>query len=322
MCSSDLLVDATVAQVQSIVEAGGQVLGCYGVDSTFSVNSAMSGVTITPSLSFVGTHNKLKGGQYNKISVVTGSMAKEFDLMKFTNKPTISFCIKRLFNPAPCIAVYPLDYEGVAENTAEALLIPYPSIAMNYQDNFSISTAISNLKNIFTSSVETNGVRANSEMNADWYTQSEFGHTGFNGQTTYYPMNIPNLRGAVENAKSFMNAGFNRGRALPNFAGTIGNVLKSAMPSAGINTSAGNLILNSANEIIIDVVHAHHYQSDAEKLDAYFDYYGYSINAFDYTNVTDGAYLQTGEDFLYGSEADDVLNSYIKRGIKIRRSLA
>ena len=308
----------SVTDVQQIVEAGGQIMGCYAVDSNFTVSGSLSGLEISPSLSFVGTHAKLKGGQYNKISVVSGGVAKEYDLMKFTNKPAIKFYIKRLFNPAPCIAVYPLNYEGVAENTAEGIVIPYPSIAMNYQDLMSVSTAFSNfaeiLKNtsksfnteyepvvmsnaftpVFKTGIESGGLNASKQLGQRYQSVNE--------TASYRP--VSGLQ------------------ALLNMGGVANNIRKAAMPSAGINTSAGNLVLNTSNQIIIDVVHAHHYSDDASKLDAYFDYFGYSINAFDYSNTTDGAYLQTGTDFLYGSEADEILNTRIKRGIKIRRTLA
>lgn len=305
--------NASVAQIQQVIEAGGQVLGCYAVDANFTVTGALGSVDISPSLNFQGTHAKLKGGQYNKISVVAGGTAKQYDLMKFTNKPTISFRSKRLFNPAPCIAVYPLNYEGVAENTAEAIIVPYPSIAMNYQDNFSIGTAISNFGSILKT-IATRESTANAMSDASALTDFKFVKPNQN------PISFSFGNNKMKQDAMGFAGGLN---TLLNSAGILGNVMKSAMPTAGINTTAGNLVLNSQNQIIIDVVHAHHYDSDIALLDSYFDYYGYSVNArpIPGINTLDKAFLQVGEDIFYGSEKDEELNSMARRGIKIRRQL-
>ena len=307
--------NATVQQIQQVVEAGGQVLGCYAVDQNFSVTSSTAVSPISPSLTFVGQHAKLKDGQYNKISVVSGSIAKEYDLMRFTNKPAISFNIKRFFNPAPCIAIYPLNYEGVSENTAEGLVIPYPSIAMNYQDLISISSAWTNFTEIMKQTSKSFNTEYEPVVMGNAFTPVF--NIGVENGGSIRDVQFGQRYQSVSDAKSYRPlSGLT---ALLNMGGVANNIRRSAMPSAGINTSAGNLILNEQNQIIIDIVHAHHYADDIDLIDKYFSYYGYSINAPIFVNTLHDAYLQTGQEMFYGSEADTVLNSMVMRGIKIKR---
>jgi hypothetical protein len=228
--------NATVPQIQQVIEAGGELLGCYGVDTQFSATSSLASFDISPALTFSGIHAKLKDGQYNKISVVSGGTAKEYDLMKFDNKPSIQFRIKRLFNPAPCVAVYPLNYEGVAENTGEGIVIPYPAISMNYQDNFSLGTAFSNLSNL---------MRILSTRESDVNENSDVSNIMNNFKTTKDFTNIPSLPNMDYNKRDA--AGVTGGlNVILNGAGMIKKAFRAAMPTAGINTSAGNLILNSS----------------------------------------------------------------------------
>lgn len=310
------IINPSTQDAQQIVEAGGNIIGAYAVPTGMAQGIIPPYADISPTLTFYGNHAKLKGGQYNKISVVAGSVAREYDLMKWTNKPTIEFRTKFMFMPAPCEIIYPLNYEGVAENTAEGLVIPLPSVPISFQDNFTISNAISNFAHIASMQAgmydpyhQTFEQQISSaQHNAENYFSGRGGGGGHSFSRDFsQPDNRQVTGGAINNWF--------------NMFGVIKNITKSAMPTAGINTSAGNLILNNQNQIIIDVVHSHHYRSDAELLDQFFSYYGYSVNGFVGANTDDGAFLQTGNDFLHGSEVDDILNAYVKRGIKIRRNI-
>ena len=64
--------------------------------------------------------------------------------------------------------------------------------------------------------------------------------------------------------------------------------------------------------------------SDCIRIDDYMDYFGYNLEEMRLSagvNTTDKAYLQTGSEFVHGSEADTELNARIMTGIKIRRTL-
>ena len=309
-------VNPSVTQIQQVVEAGGNILGAYAVPSGWAAGVTPASIDITPAITYGGTHAKLKGGQYNKISVVTSAGAKEFDLMKFTNK-TVQFRIKFLFMPAPNAVIYPLNYEGVSENTAEGITIAVPSVPMSYKDDFSISGAISNMASIFKARMDA----ADAEILP---TTNDEGKTGtyrtdpFTGAQVYMPNPFSNIKNQV---RSWQHNAQARQNAILNMKGIPKNVRKAAMASAGINTAAGNIVLNNANQIVIDVVHAHHTASDLALLDQYFDYYGYSINSYGTINTLDKSYLQVGQEIYFGSEADDILNAMAISGIKIRRTL-
>ena len=61
---------------------------------------------------------------------------------------------------------------------------------------------------------------------------------------------------------------------------------------------------------------------DANAIMNYFDFYGYNTEKEQMFIIDeDGAYLQTGSEFLYGSEADVELNARLAAGIKIRKTL-
>lgn len=297
------VLNPTGATAQQIIEAGGEILGVYRVPNGMRTGGGV-GTDLSATLTFQGTHAKLKGGQYNKISVIVGSMAKEFDLMKFANKPTVSFRCKGIWIPHPVVVVYPLNYEGVAENTAEAIVVPFPSIPVHYSDIYSTPNAINNLKTIYSHT------REQTMTDDEPVVMGRSKHQEVRNGRTYQK---------ASETESYRPLSF--GDTLFNLKGVVKNIRKSAMPSAGINASGGNIVLNNSGNIIVSVVHSHHYQSDLEKLDWYFDYFGYSVNAFGYVNARDKDYLQTGQEYFYGSEVDDVLNEMVMRGIKIRRTL-
>ena len=295
-------------QVKLVTQAGGSIIGVYAVDASFNAANPIS-TALTGTVTTIGTHNKLMSGQYNKISVVGCGQSKSFDLDKFSSKPTVGFYIKRIMSPTPTLAVYPLQYEGIAENTAEGFTLEYPMLATSVTNYRSISTNVENLKSILWSLAKQAGkgdtVGDVSRMNI------QRGITSPNymnrREANYLKFDAMGLTGGYETLRNMMPV-------LKNSRGSMAN--------AEINTSAGGLVLTDDNNLTFDLILSRHNSVDITALDDYFEYFGYSFNQFMTPNTDDKAYLQTGNEFVSGSEADVQLNNRIMEGIKIRKTLS
>lgn len=116
---------------------------------------------------------------------------------------------------------------------------------------------------------------------------------------------------------------------LPGFAmgvaSSLGNMALQAYSSkfeAPTVIGNGMPVLTNSGNLEASLTVASPSLLDFNRIKEYFDYYGYALGEMSTApNLDDKAYLQTGEQFLYGSEADAELNARLMSGIKIRTQL-
>lgn len=304
-------VGLTEAEVRTINQSGGSIIGCYAVDAGFDISN-LTAQQIAGSVLFPAVqHLKLNTGQYNKIVLDACGQSKVYDLNRFSTAPTINFTLRRILAPVPYVAIIPNNYKGFAENTSEAVIIPYPSLAFAVGNAYDMSGVIKNSFNNFVASMDKANT-ADTVMKAD---QS--------GRINTDPSQLGNwiFHPALTAATAL-------GYGLSSMPDVIGNArraigtAKQGTKDAEITSSTGSLVLAANNTMQFNVRLIRHAPEDIAFLDDYFEYYGYAMNRFMTPNTQDKAYLQTGSEFLVGSEVDVSLNNYLARGIKIRKTLS
>ena len=284
--------------LQDILDHGGQLIGLYCLPACFDTSNlevlvnigTLSGNPLSAVSSF--THEKIRTGVYVQPAIVTANGIKTFELEQFANVSNIEFAIAGSLLPAPTIYVYPKNYKGIAENVAEGIAIPAPSMPFSasagYSDKMLASDIFSGLASVVGGAVSGAGVGG------------------------VYGAVAGGLAGALGGAVNIgQHAYLSRFNAPQSFQG-------------------GHAILASDKSIHIDLVSINPSRLDLNRIDAYFDYYGYNVNhvvtrtqsQFGQLSLEDGSFLQTGSEFVTGSEADVEINARIMQGIKIRKTLS
>lgn len=283
--------------IEAIQQDNGVIIGAYLVPSDLIVDYKMSkgltDATANPLNVFpdiVGAPiAKMKTGIYNNIVLRSTQGVKQYELEEFSNVNAITFGFVGLLAPSPAVFVYPKNYRGVTENVAEGLIMQCPALPI--------------------------------ATNATYTNQQAFN----------------DLTGLVAAVGGGIIGGALQG-------GTIGGIPAAVVGGgAGLITSIGAIAKNQMNtkmqtpsiasngvavlttdghiEATLQVMTPNLESSLA--INYYLDYYGYSVNGERNTvnNTRDLDYLQTGSEFLYGSEADVELNARLAAGIKIRKTL-
>ena len=83
-------------------------------------------------------------------------------------------------------------------------------------------------------------------------------------------------------------------------------------------------MLSTSKTLVIDFIRAWPANNELNAINNYLNYYGYQVNsvmAATDVNTDNNAFLQTGSEFLHGSEADTEINARITAGIKIKKTL-
>lgn len=288
----------TSADVEDVLAHDGSIIGGYLLPSGWTpLNGAPAEMKSLGTLScnpFTGlsgyTHEKIRSGVYNTVSLVAPQSTKSFDIEAFNTPQNISFRALGLWLPCPSVFIYPLNYNGIAENIGEGILTKVPSIPITANPVYTSSQAISDLSGVLMSA----------------------GTSAISGMMTGGPTN------ALANAT--ISAGLAGAQAVNRFA------LRSLEPPHIIGT--GEPVLGLNKELRFSLVVRRPDANDLARIDSYFDYYGYAVNANSDSavfsggvNQDDGAYLQTGSDMFGGSEKSAEINARIAAGIKIRKTL-
>lgn len=311
--------------IKVINQSGGTIIGIYAVDSGFdpaTLSTDSLSLTIAPASGL--HHLKLSwSDQYNKIFISGAGQGKEYYISKFLSpQSTIVFRIKKYMNPVPTLCIYPEDYEGAGFATNEAIVIQYPTLAYAVS-NGDVGSALAGVGNTIYNKLGS----AYYDDSKGWRYGDSIIETGQNQMDSEGDPRFENLRiiggaltKAIGGAVNFATALGKGSKAVFNSLAGLGTAMKG-MKASEITTTAGGLVLTSNNKMIFRLIHCRPNIADLQAMDKYMDYYGYNYSEVRTPNTDDKAYLQTGQPFVYGSEADDVLNTYFMRGIKIRRNL-
>lgn len=278
--------------LQSIKNDGGTIIGCYMFPDSYSGGSVpiaenhgvLTGNPLAHMSSF--NHEKLKSGVYTQVALATTNTFKTYELEDFANRNNVSFGIVYFYAPAFAIFIYPKNYKGVAENTSEGVYMQAPSLSISAQQGYS-----------------------NAQISSDLFAGLMSGITGA-------------FAGAAKGGVAGAVVG-----GLAGLAGGGLNMAKNAYLSKfNAREVTGSSVPITADDFTLraSLLAVSPTATDCIRIDDYFDYYGYNLEEMFLAasvNTQDGAYLQTGSEFLHGSEADDLLNARIMSGIKIRKTL-
>lgn len=280
------------AILTAIKNDGGNIIGCYMFPDSYqggSVHIAESAGTLTGNpLAHMSnfTYEKLKSGVYTKVALATTNTFKTYELEDFANVNSVSFGVVYFYAPAFAVFIYPKNYRGVPENTAEGVYMQAPALSISAQQGYS-----------------------NAQMSTDVFSGLMSGITGAIG-------------GAVKGGAP--------GAIVGGVAGLAGGALNMAK-NAYLSRFNPRQVTGASLPITDDDYTLRAYllavsptATDCVRIKNYFDYFGYNLEdmrTFSGVNLADAAYLQTGSEFLHGSEADAELNARIMSGIKIRKTL-
>lgn len=288
------LIDASL---DAIHEHGGVIIGAYAFPSawTSAVYPLTRNVGVLSGNPFAYasgiTHEKIRTGVYNKVILQTPSGSKMYNVEQFANNQSIEFQIVGLMFPCPSLFIYPKYYNGVVDNLSEGVFVKFPAIP-----------------------ISSNAVYTNAEK-----------FTDLMAIITQTPQKF--ISGAVSGFAAGGPAGGILGAAVGGITPYANALTHQAMKQFDppyLNTASDPcLALN--DRYVIQLMVCHPSMTDLFKVDKYMDYYGYNINsplaAGVNINDDDKAFLQTGNEYFYGSEADDELNARVMSGIKIRKTL-
>ena len=232
---------------------------------------------------------KIKTGVYNKIVLRTSQGSKEYDLEAFSMplSGNITFGVVGLMMPSPSIFIYPKNYCGVQENLAEGIMMSCPALPITANSTY---TSLQGLNDSWATLVSTAGGIVGGAIKG--------------GSIGGVPMAIAG--GLLGAATGLLSEG-------KNYVNTI--LRAPSLISNGNPTCSVNGVLEANLQVVSPDV------EDVASILNYFDYYGYNVEKEQtYINDEDGAYIQTGSEYLFGSEADLELNLRMMNGIKIRKS--
>lgn len=285
--------------VQDINQNGGTIIGAYmyptgGSWSGAAVQAAFPLTVLTgnPGSGLIGSYmNKIRTGVYNKVMLITSQGAKSYELEAFANPQSVSFRVLGMTIPSPALFVYPLDYNGIAENIAEGMMCKAPALPISANSVYTNAQGFSDL----VSGIISTGTGAVG---------------GF-------------LKGGV--AGAVIGAGVGAVGALVNQAK---NVQMSNLKAPTVY-GTGEPVVNLNRELFCTLAVCSPDERDLDRIDNYFRYYGYAQNAVSTStevfpsgvNLDDGAYLQTGSEMFSGSVGAAEMNERVASGIKIRKTL-
>ena len=280
--------------LQSIKDNGGSIIGAYLepdmsayahlADRMVITGTPLTGNPLAHMASY--THEKLRTGIYTQVALLTSNNLKTYELEEFANVNSVSFGVVYFRMPAFAVFIYPKNYKGVAENTAEGVYLQAPSLSISAQQGYSNAQKTTDIIGGLTAA--GSGIIAGA---------------GYGG-----------LPGAIVGG-------------LAGLAGGALNMAKNAyMSKFKTPEISGGSIPVTADDMTLRayLIAVSPSLSDCLRIDNYFDYFGYNLSEMRLSagvNTTDGSYLQTGSEFVHGSEADVELNARIMSGIKIRRTL-
>lgn len=285
----------SATNISDIQTNGGVIVGVYLFPEAFTGGEAIQnfGLIGGNPLAHLSSYtwNKIRSGVYTEIALATSQQLKTYNLEQFSDPTAVYFQLVGVLLPQPAIFIYPKNYNGIEDNTSEGVYIQAPAMP-------------------FSSAPGYGGAQLNSDI--------------FNllGAT---------IGGALSGAMMGGGAPGAIVGAVGGAAGGIGNMAKHAYMSKFNSPQilSGNMPVVTKDKFIrVGVYATHPTTEDLERIDKYFSYYGYAQNRpvdpstlSGHLNLANGAYLQTGSEFLIGSEADDELNARIMAGIKIRKNL-
>lgn len=280
--------------LQSILDDGGTIIGAYLEPPDLPRNMVVAAGTLSgnPLAHMTGyTWEKLRTGVYTQVALATSQSFKAFELEEFSNPQNVEFQIVYFRVPAFSVFIYPKNYRGVADNTAEGVYMQAPALSISARQGYT-----------------------NQQMSSDIFNTL-----------------ASTIAGAVGGAAKGGGYGAAIG-AVAGFVGGTANMAKNAYMSKfkAPQTTGGSVPITAADLALkAQLLAVSPRRADCNRIDKYFDYFGYAINAEKSVgglgssiNLRDGAYLQTGSEMLVGSEVDDELNARLMSGIKIRKTLS
>lgn len=275
--------------LESIKDDGGSIIGAYlepsvGTGHMVEVGTALTGNPLAHMSGY--NHEKLRSGVYTQVALMGSNVFKTYELEEFANVNSVTFGVVYFRIPAFTVFIYPKNYKGIAENTAEGIFMQAPSLSISARQGYSDQQFTSD---IFSGLAGVGSGIASGAMSGGWAGAIIGGLTGLAG-------------GAINMAKNARMSKF-----------SAPQVLGGSTP-----ITADDLTIHAKLVAVSPSL------SDCIRIDNYFDYFGYNLEEMRLSagvNTTDKAYLQTGSEFVHGTEADVELNARIMNGIKIRRTL-
>ncbi len=286
------------ALLQAILDNGGQLISAFVVPDFWNVTNLeivqyKGTIATIDLLAYMGTYNyqKLRTGVYYSLILQTPSGTKTYEIEEFDNISSVQFDAVACMFPTPTLYIYPRHYRGIDHNTGEAMTISAPAIPISA---------------------------------AAGYSERQFSSDIWKAVTA-------TISGAITGASAGGIYGAIGGAVMGGVGGVANmaynNYMSKFNPPTSLTNGPG--IIASNQGMNIGLYLASPSQLDMNRIEAYFDYYGYNVNhmvtkaqaSFGQLNMSNNAFLQTGTPFLAGSEADDELNRRIMSGIKIRHDL-
>lgn len=290
---TDQVLEAIQQNGGAIISASmfpGSWISSYG--SGFPMAFPITVIGGNPSSWLLGDYvQKIRTGVYLKPMLVTSQGSKTYNLEQFANPTNIQFQVMGLTVPSPALFVYPKNYDSIAENVAEGVMIKAPGLP-----------------------ITANAVYTNAQNFSDVVT----------GLTTIAGGAIAGFaKGGLTGAA--IGGGAAAVGAVLNYAKNV-EMTNFKPPTI---YGSGEPMVNLNNELFCECLCAAPLARDLDRIDRYLRYFGYAQNAFSTcievfpsgVNMDDGAYLQTGSEMYGGSEMAGVINDRISAGIKIRKTL-
>lgn len=279
----------TPTVLESIKDDGGTIIGAYlepaaGTGQMVTVGTPLQGNPLAHMSSY--NHEKLRTGVYTQVALAGSNVFRTYELEEFANVNAVTFGVIYFRVPAFAVFVYPKNYKGIAENTAEGIYLQAPSLSISAQQGYTNAQMTSD---IYGGLMAAGSGAISGAAAGGWIGAIAGGIAGLAG-------------GALNMAKNAYMSKFNAPQV---FGGSI--------PVTADDMTLRVTLLAVSPDLM-----------DGIRIDRYFDYYGYNLDEMQISasvNTADKAYLQTGSEFLHGSEADVELNARIMSGIKIRKSL-
>lgn len=299
--------------LELIQQYGGTIIGAYMCPNWRQSSGAVDEYLMYRNLGVIGgnpyssltgnyRHEKIRSGVYNTVILNTSQSNKAYQLELFTNPEQVHFQVVGLMTPCPSVFIYPLNYKGITHNLAEGVYMKFPAIP-----------------------ISANAVYTIAQQTMDNWTEIEnFVKGGFSGAVSGamggtmfggYGAVLGAVGGGIMGALSGGLSG-----AVQRYHHA--NLARFAPPTV---SGSGEPIVSVSGSLQIQVLVSRPSLTDLIRIDNYFDYYGYNLDEMRLTagiNTSDGAFLQTGSPMLAGSEVDDILNTRLMNGIKIRRNLS
>lgn len=279
--------------IDDIQRNGGTIIGTYVAPSSWvtgaqQITDSLPDIgPLDPFSGMVSTYvGKLYSGQYAKLALVGSSETKYFDIEAFDNPRSISFGVNRLLMPCPSVFIYPKNYRNVAQNLSEGMLIKFPAIPITANAVYTTQQRISEI------------AQAGAGASAGAVSGAAYGPVG-----------------------SIIGAEI--GALIPLLKGTYQEYIGVRFQPPTI-IGHGEPVVDGEFAIRVWLRTVRPNNDTLKHIDQYLMKYGYAYNSVlenVYINKNDKSFLQTGDEFLVGSSADDALNARLMTGVILRTSL-